>query len=378
MKILLSLFLGLLTLVGWANDSIKVYPELTNRAEISILTVGTGNELYTLFGHTALRVYDPLMRVDRVYNYGLFDFSTPNFYAKFIKGDLLYFGGYEDYGDFVRSYAYEDRPVYEQHLALNDNQKQQLWQLLNQSLEDSQRAYVYKFIHQNCTTKVVDLLHKVLIKSIEVEEVQHDETYRYILNQSLQGHFFEKLGINLVFSSQLDQKATLLFLPDKLMQGLASTTIDGKPLVDKTVEVYKRQTEKTTNWWNTYAFFAIALFILAFLVSYTWVRYTYFIIMGLLGCLLVFISFYSSHLELANNNTPLLCNPLLLLLPFLNKRNNWGKIQQGIYALTGFTVVLFIVLNITSEKLVLTLPLVFLTLWALFKQFNVEKRTTQD
>ncbi|MBW3519554.1 DUF4105 domain-containing protein [Flavobacterium sp. NKUCC04_CG] len=374
MKIIISLFFGLLSIVSWCKDSTNLYPELTNRAEISILTVGTGSQLYTLFGHTALRVYDPLMRVNRVYNYGLFDFSTPNFYAKFIKGDLLYYGGYEDYGDFVMGYAYEDRPVYEQHLTLNENQKQQLWQLLNRSLEDDQKAYRYKFIHQNCTTKVVDLLNKVLLQPIEVEEVQHDESYRYILNQSLQGHFFEKLGINLVFSSQLDQKAALLFLPDKFMQGLAITTVDGKPLVDKTTEVFKRQSEQTENWWNTYTFFAIAIFILALLLKYTWVRYAYFVVIGLLGCLLVLISFYSSHVELAYNNTPLLCNPLLLLLPFLSKRNKWGNVQQGIYGLIGLTVILFIIVNLTSEKLVLTLPLVILTLWALFKQINVEKR----
>lgn len=374
MKFITCLLLTLFSMMTWAKAAVAVYPSLTNRAEVSVLTVGTGAELYTLFGHTALRIYDPLLRIDRVYNYGLFDFRTPNFYGKFVKGDLLYYGDYEDYRDFVMGYAAEDRPVYEQHIALDDNQKQQLWQLANQSLEPENRAYIYKFVHQNCTTKVVDLLNQVLPSPIQVTTSPSEETYRSILNQSLAGHYFEKLGINLLFSSQLDQKPTLLFLPDRLLKGLEVTAIDGVPLVDKTTTLYERQSQVIGDWWNSYTFFSILVLILAFLMRYHWLRISYFVLIGLLGCLLLGISFYSSHLELTNNDTPLLCNPLLLVLPWLATSKEWSKTTRVIYILLGVSIGLFVLLNITSQKLLLVLPLVLLTSWTVFLQLNVEKR----
>ena len=63
---------------------------LSKEAKISVLTCGTSNEIYALFGHTAIRVNDPVNGMDVVYNYGAFDFGTSNFALKFVKGNLQY------------------------------------------------------------------------------------------------------------------------------------------------------------------------------------------------------------------------------------------------------------------------------------------------
>ena len=63
--------------------------KLSVYSEISIITVGPGNVLFEAFGHSAIRVKDPVLRMDAVYNYGLFDFNQPNFYLNFIKGKLI-------------------------------------------------------------------------------------------------------------------------------------------------------------------------------------------------------------------------------------------------------------------------------------------------
>ena len=62
--------------------------QLSENAQVSVLTCGNGNELYSLFGHTAVRIFDPQTNIDIVYNYGAFDFATPNLDARFSKGDL--------------------------------------------------------------------------------------------------------------------------------------------------------------------------------------------------------------------------------------------------------------------------------------------------
>jgi hypothetical protein len=98
--------------------------QLSDKAFISLLTCGPGDELYSVFGHTAIRVNDPATGIDIVYNYGTFDFAAPNFYLKFVKGDLQYFVSVSSYRDFVYTYQYYDRDVYEQVLNLTPQQEQ--------------------------------------------------------------------------------------------------------------------------------------------------------------------------------------------------------------------------------------------------------------
>jgi hypothetical protein len=102
---------------------------LSKKSEISLLTCDSGDQLYSLFGHTALRVKDTENAIDAVYNYGYFDFRTPNFYMKFVKGDLQYFVAVDNFDAFLAQYVYEQRGVYEQKLNLSLNQKQKIFLL---------------------------------------------------------------------------------------------------------------------------------------------------------------------------------------------------------------------------------------------------------
>ena len=138
---------------------------LSDNAKVSVLTCGKGNELYSLYGHTAVRISDPSSGLDMVYNYGTFDFSTPNFGLKFVKGDLQYFVSTSSFRDFLENYDYEQRSVLEQVLDLPQSKKQELFDRLNRVLSSSERYYTYKFIDRNCTTKVADLLNELLGRS---------------------------------------------------------------------------------------------------------------------------------------------------------------------------------------------------------------------
>src|SRR5690606_32698118 len=122
---------------------------LSENAEVSVLTCGNGNEMYSLFGHTAIRIHDPENGIDQVYNYGAFDFDTPNFVLRFSKGDLQYFVTAGRFADFLYSYNYEQRSVYEQTLNISQQQKQQLFDRLTATLISDERFYTYKFIDRN-------------------------------------------------------------------------------------------------------------------------------------------------------------------------------------------------------------------------------------
>jgi hypothetical protein len=111
---------------------------VSNQAEISVITCGPGNELYSTFGHTAIRVKDPVYRFDKVYNYGTFNFETPNFYLKFSRGQLDYMLSVSPYRFFVASYKNENRWIKEQVLNLTNSQMNEIYQFLeNNALPDN-------------------------------------------------------------------------------------------------------------------------------------------------------------------------------------------------------------------------------------------------
>ncbi len=362
MKKFFVFFLVLITQFSFASNNQKT---LSDRAEVSIITCGTGNELYSVFGHTAIRVYDPFEGIDRVYNYGMFDFETTNFYGKFIKGDLLYFADYSNYENFIRAYYYENRSVVEQVLNLTTAQKQKIWDELNASLEEKNKFYIYKFIDQNCTTKVVDIVNSAIEYPINVDVQGNRGTYRQILNTYLNDRYFEKLGINLIFGNKVDQKNDLLFLPDKFEEGLRETTINNQPLVKQEVKVFIPQVEDNFVWWNTYVFAIFVTLLLALGCLTKTGRTIFFITSSVFGLFFLGVGFYSLHSEVLYNNVVLLFNPLLALIPFIRRRLNN-------YLFLGFSSALlfYVFLNMTSEKLLVTLPLVLLSAFALLMEYR--------
>lgn len=342
--------------------------KLSDNAQISVITCGIGDQLYSLFGHTALRVYDPQEGVDRVYNYGMFDFRTDNFYGKFVKGNLLYFVVYERYRDFLANYLYDERAVYEQLLDLNQKQKQAVFDQLNESLSEENKFYTYKFIDQNCTTKVVDIVNSVLPTPVKVDVEGNTESYRTILNLYLKNRYFEMLGINLIFGSKVNKTSDLLFLPDKFMSGLAETKINNTPLVIETVTVFQPEIKTQGIWWNSMWFASIlALFLGAALVN-SFIRKTYLLLLGVLGVFFFAVGFYSLHAELLWNNSVLLCSPLFLALPFIKQGSKWrGKLNATML----LSVFGFVFANLMSQKLWVSLPLVAVTLFAVILEVQI-------
>ena len=184
---------------------------LSQNARVSVLTCGNGNEVYSLFGHTAIRITDEASNLDIVYNYGAFDFATPNFVGKFAKGNLQYFATSESFSDFVLQYQYEKRNLIEQQLNMTGSQKQSLFDELNRVLTSSEGTYTYKFIDKNCTNMAVDIINKTLGTNAIIKRDNLNFTYRETLYPFFDNHFFEKLGTSIIFGTKVDAPATLLF-----------------------------------------------------------------------------------------------------------------------------------------------------------------------
>lgn len=330
--------------------------ELSENTKVSILTCGTGNESYSLFGHTAIRVRDTVNAIDVVYNYGHFDFNTPNFVMKFIKGDLQYFAVTNSYPDFINQYQYEKRSVYEQELNIPSSLKQKLFDNLNTSLASGESHYTYKFIDKNCTSMVVDIINKTLDTTAIVKNADTDITYRTILYPYFDNHFYEKLGTSIIFGKKVDGLGTKIFLPFELQKSLKKVSFQNHPLAQENKTILEFKNKVPFSWWNNPYTYIVFLCFIIFMKKKS-IYLFYLSIMAVTGVFFTFVGFYSSHLELGYNYNILLFNPTLLGLLYFY----WTKNKKGIYNLALFNILslgiyFFVVIN--KAHLVLVLPLV--------------------
>lgn len=338
-------------------------PNLSKEATVSVFTCGKGDELYTVFGHTAIRIKDSINNLDVVYNYGAFDFRVENFYLKFVKGDLQYFIGASSYEDFMYEYEQEHREVIEQYLDFSTLKKQELFDKLNASLYSDERSYTYKFIDRNCTTMVVDKINETIGKK-SIQKVDNTSiSYREVLYPYFNNHFWYKLGINIIFGFKTDKDAAQLFLPVELLHSLEKSKIEGKPLVYKTQRVIKGTiTKEKFSFFNSIYCIGLLLLILIILNNKT-LHLSYLFIIGLLGLFFCYVGFYSFHKELLWNYNVLLFNPIYIILPFIGST----KWQKNVILFLAITLFGYIIFMLNKPHLVLVLPFIITNFYILWK-----------
>lgn len=322
---------------------------LSEKAEISVLTCGTANEMHTLFGHTALRIKDVDQNLDVVYNWGMFDFRTPNFLAKFVKGNLLYYLDVDSFNDFLYNYTADNREVVEQELNLSYTEKSKIWTEINRQLKGNDRYYTYGFIRNNCTTKVVDVINKSIEKPLSADFPSNNHSYRYILNEGLNHHYFEKLGINLLFGYPTNKTADLMFLPVKLKDGIAfnKNILKAEQTINKVNNInIKSSLNSIYTLW-----FVVAIALIGLLNKKS--RLIYFFVSAVFSLFLIAVSVYSNHAELQFNALILFFNPLFLIGLLLKNK----KIIIFATVLTAMSLVFM-----GLELIMVAMPLVVLNL----------------
>jgi hypothetical protein len=302
-----------------------------NQLRISLITCTGGNELYSIFGHSALRVIDYEKGQDLIFNFGLFDFGTPNFYLKFMQGKLKYMLGVQYTEDFMAQYRAEGRGVEEQVLNLTPDQKLEIMERLFYLYEPQNRYYLYSFLFKNCTTELRDLLKE----RTQFPEGISSHSFREMINSSVKDMKWTKAGINLLLGSNLDKEISSfegMFLPDSLFTGLALSSREGVPFVTETITLAPREdrsaVEKTPLLLSPEFLFALILLVVLLSLFLPRLGFADNIVLwvnALFGIVLPVIILMSDHVELQNNYNLLWCNPLyfaLLLAKFFRFRKS--------------------------------------------------------
>lgn len=310
---------------------LTIQTAVADNTRFSLLTCSPGEEVYELFGHTALRYTNEEMKQDVVFGYGYFSFDTPNFVWRFILGETDYLVGAVEYMDFIKEYEQRGAGVTEQVLQMDSLQKEALFDALVANCHPQKRVYRYNYFYNNCTTKVRDkVLEQFAGKNITFANATQEKTLRETIAGCTAGQPWTAFGINLLLGADIDKPATretLQFLPANLMNDLATAQADGKPIVSEQTELCL-PVDRTKRL-NHFTPFNSALLLLLFtmIIMLCEVRshklfWGYDILLmglqGIAGVVLMFMALFSQHPAVGNNYLLILLNPIpLLLIPLL-------------------------------------------------------------
>ncbi len=367
--------------------------QLSEQAEISVLTLGPSQEeVFTAFGHSAFRVYDPPNGIDAAFNYGVFDFNQPHFYLNFARGNNLYMLGVMDYPYFARAYQYDNRYIHEQVLNLTQERKQKLFDFLQWNARPENKYYLYDYFYDNCATKIPEVISRVFGDDVVFDGsyIKTDYSFRELTDLYLQEQPWGDLGIDVGLGLPTDKRATpyeYMFLPDFVESGFAHATIevDGKrePLAQPTVVVYESYPED-----NAAGFFTPLIVFLLFLVLSALVAYRdlkrkritmyfdamLFGVLGVLGVLLLLLWTATNHRAAAGNLNLLWALPthLIAVVAFI-RQPKW--LQRYFLFTTALTALLLISWPVLPQKLHYSLvPLVLATGIRSFVQYRIRKQ----
>lgn len=310
---------------------------------ISLLTCTPGTELYSTFGHSALRIEDASTNTSLIFNYGTFDFEDPDFYKKFILGKLLYFVAIDTFDYFIEEYKYEQRGIIEQTLNLSCQEKQELLAALYENAKEENKYYKYDFVYDNCTTRIRDIVARYCKDSLTTKNIIPHKgiSFRNLIHEYLDkgGQFWSKLGIDILLGSPLDKNISnseAMFLPDYLLKGFDSSYAGINNLVaDKKMILPKGFQTSEKSFFTPVIVFGM-LFLLITLLSFAKSKVVktffsifdvvFFFLCGALGAWLLFMWFGTDHPTCKNNFNLLWALPAHLPMSvLLNKKAVWIK-----------------------------------------------------
>ena len=353
----------------WAFSYNLNISENIESTEISVLTCDPGNEIYSLFGHSALRIKNPVNGQDLVVNWGLFEFSESQFQFgyDFAKGRLKYYMGIQLMSNFITEYRRSKRGIREQVLNLSNQEKYQIIQLLEENYKPENRKYKYEFFYDNCSSRLRDIIKKVFGENINFYQSPKSNkfTFRETIHLYLESFPWLKLGIDLVLGKKIDKLVSnenLMFLPLNVEEIFDKSLVQNNESIKNLVkskntliESFENKNKLNNIGFYSWILLAITLLLIVFKLDKAlgvWSSLNLFII-GLLGIVLVFMWIGTDHNATKMNFNLLWASPFHFIFIFCLIKESWN--------------------NFTYWYLILSLILIFTTIlfwFTLTQEFN--------
>ena len=315
--------------------------------QVSLLTVSPHTEaVWTYFGHTALRLYDPVQKIDKVYNWGTFDMGKPNFIFRFVLGKTDYFLTAYSFQQFLPHYARAGVAMTEQVLNIPDSEKDELIKFLQTNLLPQNVEYRYNFVFDNCTTRPRDIIEQFCGGTLIYPQQAQPVTFRQLFHQYTKPNPWLEFGIDCVIGSGADSLITFryeLFLPEKLMDALDHSVVKSldngyeQPIVTASKIIFQSNDSQPVraHFWNNPFAVGIVVFILYLLLVIIgfFKKYRFrlpfallFFVAGAGGCIVATLNFFSFHPCVQANWNLLWLHPLHFLACagfFFRKSYRW-------------------------------------------------------
>lgn len=330
----MRIFFSLLFCCLFSSLSFAARP-LSESAKFSLITCSPGTELYNCFGHSALHLSDPANGIELVYNYGTFDFDTPNFGLKFIQGKLEYALSRAPFGPFMQTYVYEERGVYEQEILLSAEKKQALFDALEARFNSPDRYYMYDFFYDNCATQIRDLGQLLYAEDFILPQADSSRSFRSYLAEYTAPSPWLDLGIKVILGRGADKRPSVseqMFLPDYLAQHLTNSQTPAGPFLGEKKELLPWPAAHQESIKDHYPLLLFTLLAaLFFAIAFVFPNYAYvadrllLAVVGLAGAFLCFMWWGTDHAATQWNLNILWLSPLYLPLLFGLKKVKTNK-----------------------------------------------------
>ena len=309
--------------------------QVRDSIQFSLVTCAPGNEIYALFGHTAIRYQNFSRQVDLVFNYGMFSFDTPHFVYRFVKGETDYKLGIAPYPYFEAEYALRGSSVWQQVLNLTEAEKLRLLALLEENYLPENRVYRYNYFYDNCTTRARDQIERCVRGKVVYPEGHPGKTFRSIVHEFTAGSPWDGMGIDFCLGAEADKpidNRSQMFSPFYMKDFAARAYIENedgtrRPLVVREEKIVDVEPDVEPAFPVTPMMAAVVFLALNVLVG--WLQYKrrriywgwdlwLYAVQGLAGCIVAFLFFVSSHPTVGSNWLLILFNPIpLFYLPVM-------------------------------------------------------------
>ncbi|WP_462357979.1 lipoprotein N-acyltransferase Lnb [Phocaeicola coprocola] len=343
----------------------SVQSQSTDSIRFSLLTCAPGTEIYSLFGHTAIRYENYTRRIDVVFNYGMFSFNTPNFIFRFVAGETDYQLGITPYSYFEAEYAMRGSSVYQQVLNLTQSEKERLLTILENNYLPENRIYRYNYFYDNCTTRARDKIEECIEGKVVYPDSLSGKSYRSIVHEFTAGSPWDEFGIDLCLGAEADKeinKRQQMFSPFYMKYYASNAYIvdaggTRRPLILDETKIVDVEPEEVQPGFILSPLMCGALF-LALCVVMAWGQWktqriwwgwdiVLYGLQGLAGCIIAFLFFFSVHPTVGSNWLLILFNPIpLLYLPFMvykavKRKKDYYHVGNMVYLTLFITILPF-------------------------------------
>lgn len=350
---------------------------------ISLLTCSSGPDAYERFGHEGIRIQDlKANNLDVTFHYGVFSFNTPNFVYRFVKGETDYQLGALPTKYFIEDYQRRGLGMIQQTLRLDSAQAQDMVQRLLINYRPENRTYRYSYFFDNCSTRPYRLLQTVTDNSIKYDSTWVNAiTLRQMVQERTGTGNWLDFGIALAVAGRSDIPTLYeeqLFLPDYLASAVSHaeilTQIGGsswyQPLVIKQDTLLTMRPEiaaaiEAPDSITPTTIFTIALLLAmiigslefrhrraasrnqksgkALLISANTFDTLFFLFLGITGCIVWFLNFFSEHPAVDHNLNCLWLLPTHVIMVFLLWVKSLRHVCQVYFGITFALVIVYVI-----------------------------------